>query len=81
MKDLNERKLFDFEQKLKDKILDQLKDKKREFVSRYGKDTEKVMYGRAINKAKKKTQDILKKIDLQETIKKVLSNDPIRIKK
>lgn len=81
MKDLNERKLFDFEQKLKDKIFDQLKDKKREFVSRYGKDAERVMYGRAINKAKKKTQDILKKINLQETIKKVLSNDPIRIKK
>lgn len=73
MKDLNERKLFDFEQKLKDKILDQLKDKKREFVSRYGKDAEKVMYGISINKAKKKTQDILKTIDLKETIKKVLS--------
>lgn len=81
MKNLNERKLFDFEQKLKDKILNQLKNQKREFVLRYGKDAEKVMYGRAINKAKKKTKDVLKTIDLQETIKKVLSNDPTRIKK
>lgn len=80
-KKLNERKLFDFEEKLKDKILDKLKDKKREFVARYGKDAEKVMVGRAVNKAKKTTEKILKDLNLDENIKKVLNNDPIRIKK
>ena len=50
---LNERKLTPSEQSKREDIIQKLKKNKRELVKRYGKDAEKVMYGRATNLAKK----------------------------
>jgi len=53
---LNERKLTKSELDRREDIIQDMKKNKRGLVKRYGKDAEKVMYGRATNLAKKKTE-------------------------
>ena len=50
---INERKLTKSELNKREDIIKDMKKNKRELVKRYGKDAEKVMYGRATNIAKK----------------------------
>ena len=53
---MNERKLTKSELDRREDIIQDMKKNKRGLVKRYGKDAEKVMYGRATNLAKKKTE-------------------------
>jgi len=70
---LNERKLTPSEQSKREDIIQKLKKNKRELVKRYGKDAEKVMYGRATNLAKKQTES-MDQDKLREMIKDALQN-------
>jgi len=54
---MNERKLTKAELDKREDIIKDMKGNKRSLVKRYGKDAEKVMYGRATNMAKKKTDE------------------------
>lgn len=53
---INEKKLSKAELNRREEIIKDLKGNKREFVKRYGKDAEKVMYARATNIAKKQAE-------------------------
>jgi hypothetical protein len=55
---LNERSLTKAEEKRKEEIVKDLKSNKREFVKRYGKDAESVMYGTAVKRAKKQVKEM-----------------------
>ena len=68
---LSERKLTPSELSKREDILTQMKKNKISLVKKYGKDAEKVMYGRATNIAKKQTDNTEEK--LKEAIRGVLS--------
>jgi hypothetical protein len=53
---MNERKLTKAELDKREDIIKDMKGNKRSLVKRYGKDAEKVMYGRATNMAKKENR-------------------------
>jgi|15BtaG_2_1085339.scaffolds.fasta_scaffold02325_5 hypothetical protein len=70
MPSINER-LSPQELEKREGILQKMKNNKRQLVKKYGKDAEQVMYGRATNLAKNKTEESMNK--LRETIMKCLS--------
>ena len=68
---ITEKTLTAAELKKREEIVKQLKSEKSSLVKRYGKDAEKVMYGRATNIAKK-TAENMNKDKVREMIKKTL---------
>ena len=70
---INERKLTPAELKKREDIIMNMKGNKRDLVKKYGKDAEAVMYGRATNMAKKKTEN-MRNSKLTELIKDALQN-------
>ena len=71
---LNERKLTKAEVSKREDIIMDMKKNKRELTKRYGKDAEKVMYGRATNLAKKQLENMDPKSKLREMVKNALSS-------
>ena len=71
---LNERKLTERELDKRSEAIKGLLSNKRALVKKYGKDTEKVMYGIATKQAKKKIED-MNLDNLKELIKKSLQVD------
>ena len=70
---INERKLSKSELEKREDIIMNMKGNKRDLVKKYGKDAEAVMYGRATNMAKKKTEN-MRDSKLTELIKDALKN-------
>ena len=70
---INERKLQNQNSKKEKTVIMKMKGNKRDLVKKYGKDAEAVMYGRATNMAKKKTEN-MRNSKLTELIKDALKN-------
>ena len=70
---LNERKLTKSELAKREDIIMKMKDNKRALVQKYGKDAEAVMYGRATNLAKKKSEG-MDQDKIKELVKDALQN-------
>ena len=70
---INERKLSKSELEKREDIIMKMKGNKRDLVKKYGKDAEAVMYGRATNMAKKKTEN-MRDPKITELIKDALKN-------
>jgi len=70
---LNERKLTKSELTKREDIIMKMKDNKRALVQKYGKDAEAVMYGRATNLAKKKSEG-MDQDKIKELVKDALQN-------
>jgi len=70
---INERKLSKSELEDREDIIMKMKGNKRDLVKKYGKDAEAVMYGRATNMAKKKTEN-MRDPKITELIKDALKN-------
>ena len=70
---LNERKLTKSELDRREDIIKDMKKNKRQLVKRYGRDAEKVMYGRATNLAKSKAKD-MDQDKIKELVKDALQN-------
>jgi len=70
---MNERKLTKSELAKREDIIMKMKDNKRSLVQKYGKDAEAVMYGRATNLAKKKSEG-MDQDKIKELVKDALQN-------
>ena len=70
---MNERKLTKSELDKREDIIKDMKRNKRALVKRYGKDAEKVMYGRATNLAKKQAE-AMDQDKIKELVKDALQN-------
>ena len=70
---LNERKLTKPELKKRKDIINKMKKNKRKLVKRYGRDAEKVMYGRS-TKLAKQTAETMNSDKLREIIQDALKN-------
>jgi len=75
---LNEKKLTADELAAREKIIMGMKKNKSQLVKKFGKDAEKVMYGRATNIAKKQVEDKTGTVEekLKKAVRTTLSVSP-----